>query len=158
MNANSYQPDPEKVAEAVSRSKNRAEDYLKDPEKSKRLLDEAMKKAKNKEKLNGPLADLWENLKTVFRLLQAYFSKQYTVIPWGSMVLIIASVIYFVSPFDLMPDWFPLAGFVDDAAVLMFVLAQIRSDLNRFLEWEGEKNTDNSEKIIDIDLEKRNEE
>lgn len=152
MNKNSYQPDPEKVAEAVSHSKNRAEDYLKDPEKSKRLLDEAMKKARNKEKVNGPLADLWENLKTVFRLLQAYFSKQYTTIPWGSVVLIVASVIYFVSPLDLMPDWFPLAGFVDDAAVLMFVLAQIRTDLNRFLEWENEKNTGSSDKIIDIDL------
>lgn len=145
-----YEPDPEKVAEAVSKSRTRAEDYLKDPEKSKRLLDEAIKKAKKKEKPSGPAAELWSNLKTVFRLLQAYFNKQYTVIPWGSIALIVGAVIYFVSPIDLMFDWLPIAGFVDDAAVLMFVLNQLRADLNRFAQWEKEKNTANSEKIIDI--------
>jgi uncharacterized membrane protein YkvA (DUF1232 family) len=154
MTQKPYQPDPEKVSEAAARYKTRAEDYLKDPDKSRHLLDEAMKKAKSKEKLSGPLAELWENLKAVFRLLQAYFGKQYTTIPWGSVVLIVGAVIYFVSPIDLMPDWIPLSGFIDDAAVLMFVIGQIRSDLDRFLQWEKEKKTGNSSEIIDIDLEK----
>jgi len=153
MTKNAYQPDPEKINEAVEKSKSKAEDYLKDPEKSKHLLDEAMKKAKNKEKLTGPLADMLENLKTVFRLLQAYFNKQYTNIPWGSIVLVVGAVIYFVSPIDLMPDWIPLSGFIDDAAVLVFVLRQINADLQRFLEWETEKTTASSEKVIDIKLE-----
>ncbi|KAF0112265.1 MAG: hypothetical protein FD147_326 [Chloroflexi bacterium] len=153
MTQKPYQPDPKKVSEAVAQSKSRAEDYLKDPEKSKRLLDEAMKKANNKEKINGPLAELWRNLKTLFRLLQAYFSKQYTAIPWGSVVLIVGAVIYFVSPIDLMPDWIPLSGFIDDAAVLMFVLAQIRSDLDRFLLWESEmQSRGTTGEIIDIHL------
>lgn len=154
MTKNTYQPDPDKISKAVEKSKSKAEDYLKDPEKSKHLLDEAMKKAKNKEKISGPLADLWENLKTVFRLLQAYFSKEYTTIPWGTIVLLVGAVIYFVSPLDLMPDWIPLAGFIDDAAVLVFVLRQINADLQHFLEWEAEQNTPDSEKIIDINLEK----
>jgi len=154
MKSTNYQPDPEKVSEAVAHSKTRAEEYLKDPEKSKRLLDEAMKKAKSKEKPSGPLAELWENLKSVFRLLQAYFSKQYTDIPWASIVLIVGAVIYFVSPIDLMPDWFPLSGLVDDAAVLMFVIRQIQTDLKRFYEWENERNTSNADKVIDLELEK----
>lgn len=153
MTKNMYEPDPEKINEAVEKSKSKAEDYLKDPEKSKKLLDDAMKKAKSREKLTGPLADLWENLRTAFRLLQAYFNKKYTTIPWASIVLVVGSVIYFVSPIDLMPDWFPLAGFIDDAAVLVFVLRQINTDLQRFLEWENEQNTQSSEKIIDINLE-----
>ncbi len=152
MSPNPYQPDPEKVANASARARSRAEDYLKDPEKSKRLLDEAMKKAKNKEKPTGPLADLWKNLQTVFRLLQAYFSRQYTAIPWGSIVLIVGSVIYFVSPIDLMPDIIPLSGFIDDAAVLMFVLAQLKADLDRFAQWEAEKNTPPADKVIDVRL------
>ncbi len=147
-----YQPDPEKISEAAEKSKTRAEEYLKDPEKSKRLLDDAMKKAKSKEKPSGPLADLWENLKMVFRLLQAYFNKQYTSIPWGSIVLVVGAVIYFVSPIDLMPDWFPLAGLVDDAALLTFVLAQIRNDLKKFAQWEAEKETSNADKIIDVQI------
>ena len=153
MTKNSYQPDPDKISEAVERSKSKAEDYLKDPEKSKHLLDEAIKKAKNKEKISGPLADLWENLKTVFRLLQAYFSKEYTTIPWGTIVLLVGAVIYFVSPLDLMPDWIPLAGFIDDAAVLVFVLRQINADLQHFLEWENERKSVDPTKVIDIKLE-----
>lgn len=153
MTKNTYQPDPEKVSEAVEKSKSKAEDYLKDPEKSKQLLEDAINKAKTKEKSTGPLADLWENLKTVFRLLQAYFSKQYTTIPWGSIVLVVGAVIYFVSPFDLMPDWIPLGGFIDDAAVLVFVLKQINTDLQRFLEWEKAKNAPSSEQIIDVKIE-----
>jgi uncharacterized membrane protein YkvA (DUF1232 family) len=152
MTKKTYQPDPEKISEAVEKSKSKAEDYLKDPDKSKHLLDEAMKKAKDKEKITGPLADLWENLKTVFRLLQAYFSKEYTTIPWGSIVLLVGAVIYFVSPLDLMPDWIPLAGFIDDAAVLVFVLRQINADLQRFLEWETQQKTVDPEKVIDIKL------
>ena len=153
MTKNMYEPDPEKINKAVEKSKSKAEDYLKDPEKSRQLLDDAMKKAKNKEKPTGPLADLWENLRTAFRLLQAYFSKQYTTIPWASIVLVVGSIIYFVSPIDLMPDWLPLAGFIDDAAVLVFVLRQINTDLQRFLEWENERNVDSSDKVIDIKLE-----
>lgn len=155
MTQKPYEPNPDKVSEAVARSKTRAEDYLNDPDKSKRLLDEAMKKANSKEKLNGPLADLWANLKTVFRLLQAYFSKQYTAIPWGSIALVVGAVIYFVSPIDLMPDWFPLSGFIDDAAVLMFVIRQINADLKLFLQWEAEKNAGSSEKIIDVQLDEK---
>lgn len=155
MTKNTYQPDPDKIHEAVEKSKSKAEDYLKDPEKSRHLLDEAMKKAKNREKPTGPLADLWENLRTAFRLLQAYLNKKYTTIPWGSIVLVVGSIIYFVSPIDLMPDWIPLAGLIDDAAVLVFVLRQINADLQRFLAWEAEQKTDNSEKIIDIKLENK---
>jgi uncharacterized membrane protein YkvA (DUF1232 family) len=154
MTQKPYQPDPEKVSEAATRSKRRAEDYLKDPEKSKRLLDDAIKKAGDKVKQSGPLADLWKNLQTVFRLLKAYFSKQYTAIPWGSIVLIVGAVIYFVSPIDLMPDWIPLSGFIDDAAVLMFVIKQIKTDIDHFLQWESERNTGNGEKVIDIQLDK----
>ena len=155
MTKNMYEPDPDKINDAVEKSKSKAEDYLKDPEKSRKLLDDAMKKAKSKEKPTGPLADLWENLRTAFRLLQAYFSKKYTTIPWASIVLVVGSVIYFVSPIDLMPDWFPLAGFIDDAAVLVFVLRQINADLQRFLEWEKEQTTASSEKVIDINLGKQ---
>jgi uncharacterized membrane protein YkvA (DUF1232 family) len=148
-----YQPDPEKVARAVKRSRTKAEEYLKDPDRSKRLLDEAMKKAKNHEKLNGPVAELWQNLKTLFRLLKAYFNREYTSIPWGSVVLIVGAIIYFVSPIDLMPDWIPLAGFVDDAAVLVFVIAQVRADLDKFTRWEEEKNRPTGAgEVIDISL------
>lgn len=148
MSEMKYKPSPEKVKSAVNKTKTRAEDYLRDPEKSKRLLDDAMKKVNDKEKTNGPLKELWKNLKALFRLLQAYFRHEYTDVAWGSLVLMVVAIIYFVVPIDLMPDWIPLAGFVDDGAVLVFVIAQIKSDLDKYLKWEADKE-DNPD-IIDL--------
>ncbi len=134
----SYTPDPEKVANAVKRSKTRAEKYINDPQKSKELLDKAYKKTGSYEESSGPLSDFWRDIKTLMRLLRAYLRKDYTRIGWGSIITVIAAIIYFVSPIDLVPDWFPLAGFVDDAAVVVFVIAQLRSELTRFTQWEKE--------------------
>jgi len=133
-----YTPDPEKIANAVKRSKTRAEKYINDPQKSKDLLDKAYKKTGSYEHSNGPLSDFWRDIKTLMRLLRAYLRKDYTRIGWGSIITVIAAILYFVSPIDLVPDWFPLAGFVDDAAVVVFVIAQLRAELARFSLWEKE--------------------
>ena len=146
-----YTPGPERIERAVRRSKTRAEEYIKDPQKSKELLDKAYKKTEANEESNGPLSDFWRDLKTLLRLLKAYLHKDYTHISWGSVILMIAAIIYFVSPIDLVPDWFPLAGYVDDAAVVVFVIAQLRTELLKFTQWEREPhNPLPSEEIIDL--------
>jgi len=126
------------ISDVVEKTKSRAEEYARNPEKSKKLLDEALKKAKEKEKDKGPLTDLWNNLTALFRLLQAYIRHEYTDIPWGSLVMVIVAITYFVSPLDLIPDWIPVAGYLDDAAVIAFVIAQIKTDINNFLQWEAD--------------------
>ncbi|HPS41556.1 MAG TPA: YkvA family protein [Anaerolineaceae bacterium] len=148
MTRKAYSPGQDQVKQAVNRARNRAEDYLKDPDRSKRLLEQAVRRANDREGTGGAKADFWTNLKAFFRLTRAYLRGQYTTIPWGSVVMVVAAILYFVSPLDLMPDWFPLAGYVDDAAVLVFVLRQIGKDLQCFVEWESHKEP--SEQIIDV--------
>lgn len=140
----------EKVIEhEVEKNRFKAEDYLKHPEKSKELLEQALKKANEKEEKKGPLADVWKSMQALFRLFQAYTKHEYTRIPWGSIVLVVIAIIYFVSPFDLIPDFIPLGGFIDDAAVIGFVLKQINSDLDAFIKWESVKKSLDS--VIDED-------
>ena len=38
-------------------------------------------------------------------------------LPWGSIVSLIAAVLYGVSPIDLIPDILPLIGWADDVSV-----------------------------------------
>lgn len=134
----------EVIEHEVDKKRARAADYLRDPVKSKELLEQAVKKANEKEKQKGPLADLWNNLNALFRLFQSYIHHDYTQIPWGSIILVVVAIIYFVSPFDLVFDWIPGAGFIDDAAVIGFVLKQINTDLDAFIKWEAiKKSLDN---------------
>jgi uncharacterized membrane protein YkvA (DUF1232 family) len=137
-------PSESVIAHEVEKKRPRAEDYLNDPEKSKKLLDQALKKAATKEEHKGPLVEVWDKLKAMFRMFQAYIKREYTVVPWGSIVLVVVAIIYFVAPIDLIFDWIPVAGFVDDAAVIAFVIKQIQKDLDAFLRWEELKNNLNS--------------
>jgi uncharacterized membrane protein YkvA (DUF1232 family) len=76
-------------------------------------------------------------------LLRAYIQKDYQDIPWKSIILVIAGIIYFVSPFDLIPDFLP-GGFIDDSAILAFVIKQIKVDLDNFMAWEVGQTDDES--------------
>jgi len=128
-------PTDAQIAKVVETTKNRAEAYARDPEKAKKLLDDAVKKATAFEQNRGPFDETWSYLTTLFRLFRAYTRGQYRQIPWGSIVLVAVGLIYFVWPADLVPDILP-GGLVDDAGVIGFVIVQIRADLDNFLGWE----------------------
>lgn len=141
-------PSDATIVREIGKRKTRAEDYLNDPDKSKALLEQAVNKAKGKEDNKGPLASVWNSLKALIRMFQAYMRREYTKVPWGSIVLVVIAIIYFVSPIDLIFDWLPLAGFVDDAAVIGFVIKAIQNDLNAFLKWEQLNKSINT--VLDI--------
>lgn len=48
------------------------------------------------------------------------------------LVLIVALLAYVVSPFDIVPDWIPGAGFVDDIALVSYVFELLEDDLTRY--------------------------
>jgi uncharacterized membrane protein YkvA (DUF1232 family) len=45
------------------------------------------------------------------------------------------ALLYVLSPLDVIPDFIPLAGVLDDAAVFGFALAFSKGDLERYREW-----------------------
>jgi uncharacterized membrane protein YkvA (DUF1232 family) len=78
-----------------------------------------------------------EALKTAIRLLRAYARGSYRQIPYRSLLALTAGLVYFVSPFDAIPDFLVTIGFIDDLAVLTLVLRQIEHDLSTFRTWEA---------------------
>lgn len=123
---------PEQKKE-FNNAKDKAEEFAKDKEKAGYLLEEAAAKA---ERNRTVLEDVWSDLQTLFRLLKAWKNGDYVTLPLQSIVFALASVVYFVNPFDIIPDFLPLGGYLDDATVLSFVLKSIKNDINQFLEWE----------------------
>ncbi len=41
--------------------------------------------------------------------------------PWISKILIIAAVIYLIWPIDIIPDFIPFVGFVDEVIIIPFL-------------------------------------
>jgi uncharacterized membrane protein YkvA (DUF1232 family) len=85
---------------------------------------------------SGPLAALANDLKALLRLIRAYAKGRYRNVSLESMVLIVAAILYVVSPIDLIPDAIPGIGLLDDAAVIAFVMRLVREEIDEFLEWE----------------------
>ena len=44
------------------------------------------------------------------RMAKAYALGRYRAIPWKAMLILLAAVIYFINPLDLIPDLIPVAG------------------------------------------------
>jgi len=71
-------------------------------------------------------------------MLKAWSKGDYQSLPWKTIVLSLATIIYFVNPLDVVPDFIPGVGYLDDAVVLGFVVNSIKKELNKFLRWENE--------------------
>jgi len=84
----------------------------------------------------GPrLGQLREDVKLLQSLCLAWWRGEYRAISPGALVTIVAGLLYFVSPIDAIPDWLLGVGFLDDIAVLGWVLKTVSDELARFKAW-----------------------
>lgn len=97
------------------------------------LLSEASGKAQRSYEF---LLSSWESLQTLIRMIRAWLGNEYAV-PIATVVGGVAALIYFVDPFDLIPDYLPVFGYLDDAAVIAAVVRLNLSEVSRFRNWEA---------------------
>jgi uncharacterized membrane protein YkvA (DUF1232 family) len=77
-----------------------------------------------------------EKLLLLGRLAKAYATGKYRNIPWKSLLIILAAIIYFINPIDLIPDVVPVLGLSDDFGVLAWVYSSVNEEVEKFLTWE----------------------
>ena len=106
---------------------------MNDPEKLRGLADRARRKANDL--AEGPLQGVWDDLQTALQMVMAYVRGEYRRVPYQSLLLIAASLLYLLAPIDLIPDFLLGVGFVDDASLIAWTLRQIHGDLEAFREW-----------------------
>ncbi|TDJ74503.1 DUF1232 domain-containing protein [Pseudomonas putida] len=84
----------------------------------------------------GPrLGQLREDVRLLQSLCLAWWRGEYRAISPKALVTIVAGLLYFVSPIDAIPDWLLGVGFLDDIAVLGWVLKTVADELARFKAW-----------------------
>jgi uncharacterized membrane protein YkvA (DUF1232 family) len=45
-------------------------------------------------------------------------------------------LLYFILPADLIPDFIPLVGYLDDLAVLTTIMNSLKGELNTYRSWK----------------------
>jgi len=100
---------------------------------------------------NASLAPYISQVKILFNLVQDYVKGDYREVPWWSLGSISTALLYILMPMDALPDYIPVAGFLDDAVVLKLCLDMVAKDLTKYLEFKqegkspGNTATDNTE-------------
>lgn len=94
------------------------------------------KEIEDKFKGNGPLGKFIATAKIMFSLLRDYKNGTYRAVPWYTIAAIVMALLYVLSPIDLIPDFIPVIGLVDDALVVAACLAMISGDLDTYVDWK----------------------
>jgi len=116
--------------------KEKAASLLKNKEKLKELLQAVVDKIESITGKEGRVKTALDMIATFVRMVKYYISGEYRQVPWKSIVLIIAGLLYFLIPLDIIPDFIPFTGLFDDATVIYWIALGIREDIHEFLEWE----------------------
>jgi uncharacterized membrane protein YkvA (DUF1232 family) len=119
------------------RKKQRAAQLTAEPVDLERTADRAAARAETKLRRVGKLRQAWEDLQLLVRLVRAYARGEYRDVSRGTMLLVVGALAYFISPIDAILDHNPLSGFLDDAAVLAWVLSEVRAEIEAFRLWEA---------------------
>ncbi|SKB50136.1 Uncharacterized membrane protein YkvA, DUF1232 family [Salegentibacter holothuriorum] len=94
---------------------------------------------KSKFESKGKLQRYVDDAQLLFNLLRDYANGNYREVPFNVVAAIGGALLYVLSPIDLIPDFIPIVGYLDDAAVIAFCLNLIEKDLISYQVWKGDR-------------------
>ena len=112
----------------------RARRLVESPKKLLRVIEQARRKQESARAASG-LKRVLEELGTMLHLVQAWARGEYSGVSKANLLLIVGAVVYFLMPTDLVPDFIAGLGFVDDAAVIAWVVGTVSDELAKFSAW-----------------------
>lgn len=125
----------EQAGEQLKKGYQKAKEILTDDSKMEEFLRKLEKKLNEVPDIGDKLA----KVPVMISLLKSYFKKEYQEIPYDSIIAIVSSLLYFLSPIDLIPDIILGVGYLDDAAVVAFCLKLVNKDIEKYMEWRDKK-------------------
>lgn len=148
-----WHPDknPGHTAEAEERTKvlNQAYHILGDAERRKnydRMLrftkgkdfsefinDDAIRNKINK--AYPALKKVLENVRALYALFKDAVKGNYKLHS-ANIAMIGGGLLYFILPADLIPDFIPIVGYLDDLAVLTTIMNSLKGEINAYLSWK----------------------
>ncbi|WP_245756057.1 YkvA family protein [Pontibacter chinhatensis] len=91
---------------------------------------------------NGFL-QLREVMMTFMRMVRAYMRGDYRDISRKSMLIGVAVLLYLVTPLDIIPDFIPVFGLMDDISLMAWFVDAFSKEITKYREWEVQTSYEN---------------
>ena len=118
-------------------AKQRAMNLLKNKDNLKQLFNNTGDKLSDLSIRNIQNTTFSKRVGVLIRMIKAYTKGHYRDIQVQNIVLMVAALIYFVTPLDLIPDFIPVTGFIDDFTVVLWVYNRVQTEISNFEAWEN---------------------
>jgi uncharacterized membrane protein YkvA (DUF1232 family) len=82
------------------------------------------------------LARFFQDVKLLFQMHLDYAARRYRCIPWNTIAASATALLYVLNPMDLIPDFIPGIGYLDDGMVVMLAMKLIGRDLEKYRIWK----------------------
>ena len=84
---------------------------------------------------NARFARVRDDLNLLLGLCAAWWRGEYRAVGRQALLSVVAALLYFLAPLDMVPDWLPGAGMLDDLAVLAWVMRTWAAELDAYRAW-----------------------
>lgn len=99
-----------------------------------KVAQKAMNKADKEDSFKSIATGAFASLTTLVALVKAYANGSYRGVSTQNMVLVVAAILYFILPIDLVPDFIPMLGWLDDITIMGWVIKTLGDELSKFEE------------------------
>lgn len=89
-----------------------------------------------------------QKIPSVFRMFKLYYKGEYKM-KFTDVLVPALALVYVLSPIDIIPDFVPFVGALDDLAILAFAIPMLMKEVDKFLLWESQKKNPN---VIDAEI------
>ncbi len=121
----------------------RAERLITSDSKLATLLDDVFLKVGE---LTEEFYKIQDSVIALARMMRAWLAGDYKNISKRTIIAAVAALIYFVNPLDIIPDFIPIIGQLDDILVLGYLIKYLNKEIERFMAWEEERNKQQTSK------------
>ena len=99
----------------------------------------------NDEKWKLSVLQFLDNMRLLFLMLKDWWRGAYRQLPWWCIGVLIFTLLYVLSPIDLIPDWIPVIGLLDDVTLMYLCYKVIEGEIEKYKRWRNRE-----AEIIDV--------
>lgn len=85
------------------------------------------------------LKKYWQDVCDIFSLLEDRMAGRYKEMPWRVIAALVGALLYVLAPLDMIPDFIPGLGYLDDAAVFAMAISFAGQDLEKYRAWKRQQ-------------------